>query len=116
MLSPRRWSSTQVEVARKKLETGDYDEALRQAERAQKLDPGDAEVQKVLKDAREAKDAGGGRRAGGARRRRGLGRRQEGRGVLGAARGRARQRRSRGSSRPASIRHSGPGPKRPSAS
>jgi serine/threonine protein kinase len=48
--------STQVEVARKKLELGDYDEALRQAERAQKLDPGDADVQKVLKDARQAKE------------------------------------------------------------
>ncbi len=48
--------STQVEVARKKLEIGDYDEALRQAERAQKLDPGDADVQKVLKEAHEAKD------------------------------------------------------------
>jgi tetratricopeptide (TPR) repeat protein len=48
--------STQVEVARKKLELGDYDEALRQAERAQKLDPGDADVQAVLKDARQAKE------------------------------------------------------------
>jgi serine/threonine protein kinase len=48
--------STQVEVARKKLDLGDYDEALRQAERAQKLDPSDADVQKVLKDARQAKD------------------------------------------------------------
>jgi tetratricopeptide (TPR) repeat protein len=48
--------ATQVEVARQKLEGGDYDEAVRQAERAQKLDPGDADVQKVLKDARQAKD------------------------------------------------------------
>jgi serine/threonine protein kinase len=48
--------STQVEVARKKLDLGDYDEALRQAERAQKLDPGDIDVQKILKDARQAKE------------------------------------------------------------
>jgi serine/threonine protein kinase len=48
--------STQVEVARKKLEMGDYDEALRQAERAEQFGPGDADVQKILKDAREAKE------------------------------------------------------------
>jgi tetratricopeptide (TPR) repeat protein len=47
--------ATQVEVARKKLEIGDYDEALRQAERAEKLDPSDAEVQKVLGEGRELK-------------------------------------------------------------
>jgi len=48
--------ATQLEVARTKLESGDYDEALRQAERAQKLDPGDADVQKVLKEASQAKE------------------------------------------------------------
>ena len=48
--------ATQLEVARKRLESGDYDEALRQAERAQKLDPGDADVQKVLKEASDAKE------------------------------------------------------------
>jgi tRNA A-37 threonylcarbamoyl transferase component Bud32 len=48
--------STQVEVARKRLELGDYDEALKQAERAQKLDPRDLDVQSVLKDARQAKE------------------------------------------------------------
>jgi tRNA A-37 threonylcarbamoyl transferase component Bud32 len=49
--------ATQIEVARKKLQLGDYDEALRQAERAQKLAvPGDPEVQQVIRDARQAKD------------------------------------------------------------
>ncbi len=48
--------ATQLEVARKKLESGDYEEALRQAERAQKLDPGDGDVQKVLKEASQAKE------------------------------------------------------------
>jgi eukaryotic-like serine/threonine-protein kinase len=48
--------STQVEVARQKLDAGDYDEALRQAERAQKIDPNDTDVQQVLKDARQAKE------------------------------------------------------------
>jgi serine/threonine protein kinase/Tfp pilus assembly protein PilF len=48
--------STQVEVARQKLDAGDYDEALRQAERAQKIDPSDADVQQVLKEAGEAKE------------------------------------------------------------
>jgi tetratricopeptide (TPR) repeat protein len=48
---------TQVELARKKLASGDSAEAARQAERALKLDPGNAEAKQIFANARKVLDA-----------------------------------------------------------
>jgi serine/threonine protein kinase len=47
---------TQVELARKKLTAGDYEDALHQAERALKLDPSSTAAQDLLKSAQKVKD------------------------------------------------------------
>jgi tetratricopeptide (TPR) repeat protein len=52
----RAVADTQVELARKRLEAGDYPEALRQAERALKLDPNSAEASEIKRNARKAVD------------------------------------------------------------
>jgi tRNA A-37 threonylcarbamoyl transferase component Bud32 len=44
-------AGTQLELARKKLDAGDYREAERQAQRAAKLAPQNAEIQELLRDA-----------------------------------------------------------------
>jgi len=49
----RAVADTQVELARKRLEAGDHAEAARQAERALKLDPGNAEARRILDRARK---------------------------------------------------------------
>jgi serine/threonine-protein kinase len=48
--------ATEVEIARRRLASGDYEEALRRAERALRFDPRDESAQKVQKDARAIKD------------------------------------------------------------
>ncbi len=47
---------TQVELARRRMEAGDYEDAARQAQKALRLDPKDAGAKKVLADARRVKD------------------------------------------------------------
>ena len=47
---------TQIELARRRMETGDYEDAARQAQKALRLDPEDAGAKKVLAEARKAKD------------------------------------------------------------
>jgi serine/threonine protein kinase len=47
---------TQVELAQKRLDSGDYNEALKQAERALSLDRGNEPAQKIAARAREIKD------------------------------------------------------------
>jgi hypothetical protein len=48
--------ATEVEIARRRLASGDYEEALRRAERALKFDPRDEAALKVQKDARAIKE------------------------------------------------------------
>jgi eukaryotic-like serine/threonine-protein kinase len=52
----RTLAQTQVELARRKLEDRDFEEAAHQAERALKLDPQNAAAQEVLRQAREVLD------------------------------------------------------------
>jgi tetratricopeptide (TPR) repeat protein len=52
----RAVADTQVELARKRLEAGDHAEALRQAERAMKLDPNNAGATEIARNARKAVD------------------------------------------------------------
>jgi serine/threonine-protein kinase len=52
----RAVADTQVELGRKRLEAGDYAEALRQAERALKLDPKNAGATEIARSARKAVD------------------------------------------------------------
>src|SRR5262249_15109222 len=47
---------TQVELARKRLAAGDYEEAEHQADTAMKLDPGSAAAKEVLERARRIKE------------------------------------------------------------
>jgi tetratricopeptide (TPR) repeat protein len=47
-------AANQLEVARKRFEAGDYQEAIRQAERALSLDPQNGEVKKLLERAHKA--------------------------------------------------------------
>ena len=47
---------TQVELARKKLDAGDYEQALRQAQRALNLDPESAEAKAILAQATRTRD------------------------------------------------------------
>jgi len=48
---------TQVELARRRLEAGDYEDAARQAQKALRLDAEDPGAKKVLAEARKARDA-----------------------------------------------------------
>jgi len=52
----RAVADTQVELGRKRLEAGDYAEALRQAERALKLDPNNAGATEIARSARKSVD------------------------------------------------------------
>ena len=49
-------ADTEVRTARKKLEAGDYEDAVRRADRALKFDPGSAEAKEVLAEAKKAQE------------------------------------------------------------